>query len=96
MLKQVIFHRLFHFFKPNVDLFASVLDRRLDVFVSWYPDPQVMFASALNINWYGLKPHIFPPFNLVARVLKSSGVSFDSSLLSWNIYVFTCQFAKAH
>lgn len=71
MLKQDIFDRLCkHFFLPSIDLFATRLNKRLNKFVSWYPEPGTTFVNAFNMSWHGLLPYVFPPFNLVGKVLN--------------------------
>ena len=71
MLKQDIFDRLCqHFFTPQIDLFASRLNRRVERFVSWSQEPGTEFVNAFNMSWSGIEPYLFPPFNLVGRVIN--------------------------
>ncbi|XP_045167098.2 uncharacterized protein LOC123530393 [Mercenaria mercenaria] len=70
-LKEDIFKRLSkHFMQPNIDLFASRLNKQLDCYVSWMPDPGAWAVNAFSLNWKGLEPYIFPPFNLLSKVLN--------------------------
>lgn len=51
MLKTDIFERLCqHFFLPDVDLFASRLNKRLEKFVSWFPEPDALFVMHLILS----------------------------------------------
>ena len=58
------------FFMPDVDLFASRLNRRLTPFVSWRPDPDAMATDAFCLDWGRYRSYIFPPFCLLGRVLQ--------------------------
>ena len=55
---------------PDIDLFASRLNKRIDKFVSWFPEPGAFKFDAFTIPWYGFCPYAFPPFNLVGRVIN--------------------------
>ena len=71
MLKQDIFNRLcIHFFQPDINLFASRLNARLNSFVSWFPETGALHFNAFTLNWSNLSRYIFPPFNLISRVMN--------------------------
>ena len=71
MLKNDIFLRVCRqFFIPEVDLFVSRLNKRTSSYVSWFPDPEAFHFDAFTLDWSGLLPYIFPPFNLTGRVLN--------------------------
>ena len=88
MLKREIFSRLCrHFFQPNVDLFASRLNKQLPCFVSWFPELGAIASDAFTLDWKQYSPYIFPPFNLVGKVLNkiiSDGV--DRAILVFPIW----------
>lgn len=70
-LKQDIFNRIcVHFFKPNIDLFASRLNYKVENFASWNFDPEAQFTDAFSISWSDFQPYIFPPFCLISKVLN--------------------------
>jgi hypothetical protein len=46
-------------FYPGVDLFASRLNKQLDKYVSWFPDPKAVTSDAFSICWSNYKPYIF-------------------------------------
>ena len=54
---------------PTVDLFASCLNHKLPKYVSIYPDASAMFINAFAFQWEGYV-YLFPPFNLIGRVLN--------------------------
>jgi hypothetical protein len=71
MLKSHIFNRLCgHFFTPNIDLFASRLNKQLPRFVSWFPEPDAFANDAFSISWQSFHPYIFPPFSLMGKVIN--------------------------
>ena len=57
-------------FSPEVDLFATRLTAQCDRFVSWFPDPSCEEVDAFTIPWSNKKFYAFPPFCLVARVIR--------------------------
>ena len=71
MLKEQIFERICeHFFFPDIDLFASRLNTKLENFVSWFPEPGCIANDAFSISWKDYLPYLFPPFNLVGKVIN--------------------------
>jgi hypothetical protein len=56
--------------QPDVDLFASRINKQIPRFVSWHPDPLAWRVDALVFQWDRIKPYMFPPFCLVGRVLE--------------------------
>ena len=56
-------------FLPDIDLFASRLNAKLDQFVSWHPEPGALAVDAFSISWSNQKCYAFPPFSLLTRVL---------------------------
>ena len=57
-------------FKPDVDLFASRLNKQLDRFVSFKPDPEAIDIDVFSISWTNLKFYAFPPFSCISRCLQ--------------------------
>ena len=58
------------FFYPEVDLFASRLNKQVDKFVSWKPEPGAWAVDAFHLSWKPLTFYAFPPFSLIGRVLR--------------------------
>ena len=70
MLKKQIFDRLCRqCFMPDVDLFASQLNKQLDTFVSWFPEIGAYRNDAFSFSWHEFSPYIFCPFDLVGKVV---------------------------
>ena len=55
---------------PDVDLFASRLNKQIDVFVSWHPDPDAFAVDAFTMSWANTFFYAFPPFSCVARCIS--------------------------
>lgn len=71
MLDGSVFNSLtISFFSPDVDLFASRLNKRMTPFVSWLPDPDALATDAFCLDWGRFRRYIFPPFCLINRILQ--------------------------
>lgn len=56
---------------PSIDLFASRLNKQLDCFCSWTPDPEAKYVDAFTLNWASFDLiYLFPPFSLITRCLQ--------------------------
>ena len=65
-----IFHRLCEEFgTPHVDLFASRLNRKLNRYFSWRPDPFCCGVNAFAHPWDNIYGYAFPPFNQMSKIL---------------------------
>ena len=58
------------FGKPDIDLFATRLNHQLPRYMSWKPDPGAEAVNAFVESWDTFFSYIFPPFNLISRVLR--------------------------
>ena len=57
-------------FSPQVDLFATCLNKQIDKYVSWMPDPYCIAVNVLNFSWKTHKIYVFPPFSLVGAAIS--------------------------
>ena len=56
---------------PKIDLFASRINRKCELFCSWKPDPEAKHVDAFALNWTMYSyVYIFPPFSLLPRILR--------------------------
>ena len=55
----------------SVDLSASRLTALLPTYASWTPDPGATGSGVMTFDWSLLKGYAFPPFSLIAPVLKN-------------------------
>ena len=60
-----------HFdFKPEIDLFATRINKQIKTFVSFQQDPEACHINAFSLNWHDYAFYAFPPFNLVLKTLN--------------------------
>ena len=55
---------------PDIDLFASRLNHKLQKYVSWEPDPDNWKTDAFSFVWTEYFFYCFPPFRLLPRVCR--------------------------
>ena len=53
----------------GIDLFASRLNRQVETFVSWKPEPEAWAVDAFSLNWKDIVFYAFPPFSVLGQVL---------------------------
>ncbi|KAJ8034638.1 hypothetical protein HOLleu_21560 [Holothuria leucospilota] len=71
MLNRGVFKQIVdRFGQPEVDLFASRLNKQVNRFVSWLPDPEAEAIDAFTLDWGDLNFYAFPPFCLIPRCLQ--------------------------
>lgn len=54
----------------DVDLFATMLNAKCQLYISWHPDPDAWVIDAFTLSWENLNFYAFPPFILIPRVLR--------------------------
>jgi hypothetical protein len=59
---------------PHVDLFATSLNYKLQVFVSPVIDPKAYAVDAMSFPWEGMFAYAFPPFRFLSAVLRKISV----------------------
>ena len=57
------------FGKPDIDLFATRINKLLDGYVSWHPEPKAMAINFFSLTWSNNYFYMFRPFGRVGRVL---------------------------
>ena len=55
---------------PEIDLFASRINKQIEKYVSWKPEPETFAVDAFSVNWRHHFMYIFPPFSLLTKVIK--------------------------
>uniref|UniRef100_A0A1Y1MT39 Uncharacterized protein n=1 Tax=Photinus pyralis TaxID=7054 RepID=A0A1Y1MT39_PHOPY len=55
---------------PDIDLFASIANRKCIRYVSWQSDPEAVACDAFTLSWSNLNFYAFPPFSIILRVLQ--------------------------
>ena len=66
--------------RPQVDLFATSLTKRLPIYMSPHPDPQALATDALLQDWSNSNLYAFPPFAIVRKVLNKFRESHNSRM----------------
>ena len=56
--------------KPDIDLFASRLNKQFDKYIAFRPDPDALLIDAFSCSWKNLDFYAFPPFCIISRVLS--------------------------
>lgn len=59
----------FHF-QPEIDLFASRLNRQFNRYCSYRPDPEATYIDAFSLPWNNLKFYCFPPFSCILQAIQ--------------------------
>ena len=50
---------------PGIDLFASLRNAKLPVYISWLPNPLAYAVDAFTVSWQELNFYAFPPFSIL-------------------------------
>ena len=70
-LEDEIFQKLVDLFgEPEIDLFASRLNHKLENYVSFRPDPNAFAVDAFSKSWSNHFVYIFAPFSTLNMVLR--------------------------
>ena len=64
--------------RPDVDMFASRLNTKLNKYFAWQPDPDAFGIDSFTVDWGNILGFFFPPFNMVGKVLEK--LESDSSI----------------
>ena len=57
-------------FQPEIDLFASRLNKKFEKYCAFHPDPDAIVIDAFSISWSNLKFYSFPPFSCILKALQ--------------------------
>lgn len=58
------------FGQPNIDLFATRVNKKCNRFVSWHRDPDAFQINAFTMKWSEFYFYAFPPFSIILRCLQ--------------------------
>ena len=61
--------KIFNFI-PSIDCFASRINKQIEEYISFKPDPYASHIDAFTISWNNLKGYMFPPFSVIPKVLQ--------------------------
>ena len=54
----------------EIDFFATRLNHKLPMYVSWKPDPYFVAINAFSVSWSQSYIYCFPSFSVIWKVLK--------------------------
>lgn len=82
MLHSTLLHQVLDKLQvyPDIDMFASRLNKQFPRYISYRPDPGAYSVDAFSAQWNTLNGYYFPPFSVIPKVLqklaqeKASGV----------------------
>ena len=57
-------------FQPEIDLFASRLNKKFQKYCAFHPDPDAIDIDGFSISWSNLKFYFFPPFSCILKALQ--------------------------
>jgi len=70
-----------HFGVPQVDAFASRLNKKVACYYSWQPDPDAIAVDTFSVNWKYDFIYAFPPFSMVGMMLQKFRVDGGGGIL---------------
>ena len=56
--------------RPDIDMFASRLNKQFPRYISYRPDPGAYLVDAFSAQWNELNGYYFPPFSVIPKVLQ--------------------------
>ena len=72
---------------PEIDLFASYANKKVDKYVSWKPDPGAYNIDAFCLDWNMFSSiYLFPPFSLWGRVMRKLKTYKGTALVVYPIW----------
>lgn len=61
---------VYNFGKPSIDLFASRINAKCPIYMSWKRDPFAFNIDAFTVDWAQFYFYAFPPFALILKTLN--------------------------
>ena len=55
---------------PNIDLFASRLNKKGQNCITYHPDLGAQAVNAFTLSWFELHFYAFPPFSIILKTLR--------------------------
>ena len=83
MLNKIIFDFAIEYFgiKPDIDLFASRINKQLPIYVAYKPDPNAMATDAFSLKWDDKLFYLFPPLSVMTSCLQKIDQDKTEALL---------------
>ena len=68
-------------YTPQIDLFATLYNRKLPQYVSPFPDEEAVAVDALSLSWDNMTAYAFPPFAIMKKVAQKLEQSSNCKML---------------
>ena len=78
----------------EIDLFASRLNKKVDKYCAWKPDPFAAFIDAFSANWVSFYFYAFPPFSMILRSLEKVSREQSSGVILVPLWTTQAWFPK--
>lgn len=70
-INDIYFNQILYTFpEPDIDIFASRINKKCKAFVSWHKDPEAIEVDAFTLDWSLLNFYAFPPFAIILKTLQ--------------------------
>lgn len=70
-LSNIAFQKICNKFGyPEIDLFATELNKKCKRYISWKPDPGSVDVDSFTISWTNYFFYAFPPFSMILKMLN--------------------------
>ena len=56
--------------EPAINLFASRLNKKVNRYCSWQPDPEAIFVDCFLYDWGHETAYAFPPFSVIHKTIQ--------------------------
>ena len=77
---------------PVIDMFASRLNKQINRYASWLPDPGAEVIDAFSCDWAKFYFYAFPPFSLIPRCLAKLRHDRGDCILIAPVWTTQCWF----
>ena len=83
MLSLKAFKYLVELFQvPDIDMFASRLNKQLPKYASWMPDPESYIIDCMSTSWENTYIYAFPPFNMIWTTINKIEKEAEKTLIT--------------
>ena len=82
MLSLEVFEYLVELFQiPDIDMFASRLNKQLPKYASWTPDPKSYIIDCISTSWENTYIYAFPPFSMIWPTINKIEKEAEKALI---------------
>ena len=72
-LHPILFKKITdHFGKPEIDLLASCVNKKIEKYALWYPEPDAIAINAFYVKWSDTNFYIFQPLSIKSQMLAKA------------------------